>query len=146
MSRQNSHNKAAKSDSDLVTHLHNHETAQSSTSHWLWQRLTSLLLVGLMLWFVIALFALRDAKQNLIVIWMAQPVNTALLIATIGLGMVHAVLGMQVIIEDYIHNTTLKLLLRLTLFAVFGFLGLLVLLALLRVSALVTVLQAVQAG
>ena len=146
MSRQKYHHKTVKSNADLMTHLRSHGSARMGAGHWLWQRLSSLLLVGLMIWFMNALFVLRDAKQNMIVVWMAQPLNTALLIATIILGFVHAILGMQVVIDDYIHHTSLRWFFRLSLYCLFGFLGLFVILALLRVSALVTVLQAVQAG
>ncbi|MDI9407853.1 MAG: succinate dehydrogenase, hydrophobic membrane anchor protein [Candidatus Pacebacteria bacterium] len=146
MARKNYQDKSIRSNADLMTHLRNHGSAQHGAGHWLWQRLTSLVLMGLMIWFTFALFEIRDAKQNMIVVWMAQPLNTGLLIATIGLGFVHAVLGMQVVIDDYIHHTSLRWFLRLSLYGVFGFLGLFVVLALLRVSALVTVFQAAQAG
>ncbi|MCX8501809.1 MAG: succinate dehydrogenase, hydrophobic membrane anchor protein [Alphaproteobacteria bacterium] len=146
MARHNYHQQSVRSNSGMMAHLRNHGAARMGASHWLWQRLSSLVLVGLMVWFMTALFVLRDAQQNFIVIWMAHPMNTALLIATVGFGIVHAILGMQVVIDDYIHHTGLKWLLRLWLYGVFGSLALFVILALLRVSALVTVLQAVQAG
>ena len=146
MARQNYQQQSVRSNAGMMEHLRGHGAARRGAGHWLWQRLTSLALVGLMVWFMTALFVLRNAKQNFIVIWMAHPINTALLIATVGIGIVHAILGMQVVIDDYIHHTGLKWLLRLSLYGLFGGLALLVILALLRVSALVTVLQAVQAG
>ena len=146
MARQNYQHESVRSNSGMMAHLRGHGAARRGAGHWLWQRLTSLILAGLMVWFMVALFVLRNENQNFIVIWMAQPVNTALLLATIGIGIVHAVLGIQIIIDDYIHHQSLKWLLRLSLYGVFGGLALFVILALLRVSALVTVLQAVQAG
>ncbi len=42
--------------------------------------------------------------------WLAQPINAVLMILSIVIGFYHAVLGVQVIVEDYVHTEGLKFL------------------------------------
>jgi succinate dehydrogenase / fumarate reductase, membrane anchor subunit len=66
------------------------------------ERLTSVALVPLGLWVVWSIIALRDATYADFTTWLATPLNTGLMIATIIIGFWHGIMGMQVIIEDYV--------------------------------------------
>ncbi len=91
-------------------------SAKSGTSHWRWQRFTALALVPLGLWFVSAMIALVGAPYDEVVAWVQRPLITTLLLASVVTLFAHAVLGLQVIIEDYVHHElahiTLQILMR----------------------------------
>lgn len=81
-----------------------HGSAKMGTEHWLAQRLTAIGLIPLGLWFVFALVPLQHGSHELIVAWVAEPMNAVLLILLV-IGLIyHSMLGMQVIIEDYVHG------------------------------------------
>ncbi|MBC8445452.1 MAG: succinate dehydrogenase, hydrophobic membrane anchor protein [Rhodospirillaceae bacterium] len=88
------------------------------TSHWWAQRLTSLALVPLMLWFVVAVISLIGADHGAFVAWVSEPGTLLLLVLTIISLFYHLDQGMQVVVEDYIHGEAAKL---TVLIAVKGF-------------------------
>lgn len=87
--------------------------AQASTRHgshhWLLERVTSVALIPLSLWFVIAAVSLSGAGYEEVRAWLAGPINTTLMLLLILALFWHAQLGVQVIIEDYVHHETTKL-------------------------------------
>jgi succinate dehydrogenase / fumarate reductase membrane anchor subunit len=72
--------------------------------HWLQQRLTALALIPLSIWFAFAFAYLSQQNYLTVVSWFQQPVHMGLLSIFIILTIYHACLGMQVIIEDYVHS------------------------------------------
>lgn len=80
-------------------------SAKQGTHHWLLQRFTAvgnLLLVG---FFVVSLLLLPDLSYASVVEWIAKPVPaTAMALLVISVFW-HARLGLQVVIEDYVHET-----------------------------------------
>lgn len=86
--------------------------------HWLAERLTSIALIPLCLWLVWSILALNGPSYFAFTLWLAQPVNAALMAALIVIGFWHGTMGMQVIIEDYIScaKTRCALLIALKLF------------------------------
>lgn len=84
-------------------------SAKHGSQHWLMQRLTALALLPLTVWFVIALLSMRHAEYQSVVNWVGQPLNSALLILLLISLFYHAILGMQVVIEDYIHTESIKI-------------------------------------
>lgn len=74
-----------------------------ATSHWWWQRLTALALVPLLLWLVASLVWLAGADYLTVREWVAQPWVALLLILLQAALFHHAQLGVQVVIEDYLH-------------------------------------------
>jgi succinate dehydrogenase / fumarate reductase, membrane anchor subunit len=92
--------------------------ARSGVHHWWLQRLTSLALVPLTIWFVVSLLALPGFDPVTVSAWLAQSWTALLLILLVLTGAWHSQLGLQVIIEDYVHGAGAKwLLLVLTRFA-----------------------------
>ena len=77
-------------------------TAKDGTHHWWMQRVTSVILVPLVLWFVISLLSVSRADYEGFQHWLSSPVNAGLLVALLTAMFYHASLGMQVIYEDYV--------------------------------------------
>ena len=84
-------------------------SAKDGTAHWWAQRLTALALVPLVLWFVISVVGLVGAGRGALVDWLGSPVAAGLTILLIGATFHHAQLGVQVVIEDYVHNEAVKI-------------------------------------
>lgn len=84
-------------------------SAKDGTHHWWVQRLTSIALVPLTLWFVASVVSLVGADHATVAAWVASPVASVLLVLLIAITFHHAQLGLQVIIEDYVHTEALKI-------------------------------------
>ncbi len=78
-------------------------SAGEGTAHWWAQRLTAIALVPLTLWFVISVVMLTGAGRGEVVGWLARPFNFGAMGLLVGAGIHHAQLGLQVVIEDYVH-------------------------------------------
>ncbi|HLW26747.1 MAG TPA: succinate dehydrogenase, hydrophobic membrane anchor protein [Kiloniellales bacterium] len=84
-------------------------SARDGTRHWWVQRVTALALVPLTLWFVISIISNLGADHPALVDWIGNPLTATLLILLIGATFYHAVLGLQVVIEDYIHDKVARI-------------------------------------
>ena len=84
-------------------------SAKEGVAHWWAQRLTAIALVPLVLWFVAEIARLAGADVAVVRAWIASPVVAVLLVLLIGTTFHHAQLGMQVVIEDYVHHEGAKL-------------------------------------
>ena len=79
-------------------------SGHNGTHHFIAQRTSAAILIPLVLYFFYAVLALVGAKDFYEVTqWFANPVNAGLLLAFVLTGFYHAALGVQVVIEDYIH-------------------------------------------
>ncbi|MFT5173318.1 MAG: succinate dehydrogenase / fumarate reductase membrane anchor subunit [Gammaproteobacteria bacterium] len=109
-------------------------SAKSGTHHWWMQRLTALALVPLMLWLVWSMACLSGLDYAAAIAWVSSPITSVLLITTL-LGLVyHAMLGLQVVIEDYVHAEGVKFISLIALKFVCLLLALASVLAVLRIS------------
>lgn len=77
--------------------------------HWWSQRLTSLALVPLTLWFVMSAIGLIGADHAAYTGWLQEPGTTLLMVLTVITLFYHIEQGLQVVIEDYIHGEGAKL-------------------------------------
>jgi succinate dehydrogenase / fumarate reductase, membrane anchor subunit len=84
-------------------------SARAGSKHWWAQRLTAIALVPLTLWFIWSMLHLTGASQADVAAWMASPVRLALMLALIAATFHHLQLGLQVVIEDYVHQEGMKL-------------------------------------
>ncbi len=109
-------------------------SAKSGTHHWWMQRVTALALVPLMLWLAFALASLGTMDYGAAVSWVRSPVNTVLLLASLLALFHHTQLGLQVVLEDYVHHEGVKIASLLGLKFLTLLLGLASALAVLRVS------------
>jgi succinate dehydrogenase / fumarate reductase, membrane anchor subunit len=101
-------------------------SAKEGVGHWWTQRVTSVALVVLTLWFVSALLRLGDLGYPIVTAWMSSPLNAVLLSLLIATAVYHSQLGVQVVVEDYVarHGTKVIVLLLLNfLHVVAGALG-----------------------
>lgn len=81
-----------------------HGSAKSGADHWLAQRLTAIGLVPLGLWFTLSMVSLQHGNFDSIRAWVAEPSTAILLILLVATLVYHSMLGLQVIIEDYVHG------------------------------------------
>lgn len=79
-------------------------SAKAGMHHWLVQRATAVALVFLGLWFVYFVVGLIGADYLAATDAIARPWNAVLLIAFLISAFWHAQLGMQVVLEDYVHS------------------------------------------
>ena len=84
-------------------------SAKEGVEHWWRQRTTALALVPLTIWFVIWVIAMAGADRAAMVAWMHNPISAVLMIVLIVATFYHAALGLQVVIEDYVHSEGLRL-------------------------------------
>ena len=79
-------------------------SSQSGVGHWWAQRMTAAALVLLSVWFVITVLCLLHADYATARAAVAKPWNALLLIVFVLSMFWHAVLGLQVVVEDYVHT------------------------------------------
>ena len=79
--------------------------AHDGVRHWWQQRLTSIALVPLTVWFVVSLLALPSLGHATLVAWMSQSSTALLLILLVLAASWHSQLGVRVVIEDYVHGS-----------------------------------------
>jgi len=111
-----------------------HGAAGEGVGHWWSQRVSSVALVILGLWFVSALLRLDDLNFALVTAWMAKPVNAVLLVLLVGTSVYHSQLGVQVVIEDYIAGKGTKLVVMLIVKFLHFALGALGIFAILKIA------------
>ena len=83
-------------------------SAKDGTDHWWGQRISGVALVLLGLWFVWALASLEGLAYGNVIMFIGQPFNGVLLTLLCLTVAYHSYLGVQVIIEDYVHGHGLK--------------------------------------
>lgn len=84
-------------------------SARAGARHWWLERVTSLALLPLTLWFLCAMVRMIGASRDDVVYWMAGPLPIVLMIALVIATFHHLQLGMQVVIEDYVDNDALRI-------------------------------------
>ncbi|HEX6978785.1 MAG TPA: succinate dehydrogenase, hydrophobic membrane anchor protein [Alphaproteobacteria bacterium] len=109
-------------------------SAHHGVGHWWAQRVTAVALVPLAVWFVASIVALAGADHAAVVDWIGRPVPAILLVALIVAVFHHAQLGVQVVIEDYVHHEGVKIGSLLAVKAVLLLLALAAVFAVLRIA------------
>lgn len=87
--------------------------AGHSSRHWWAQRVSAIALVPLLLWLIWALAGGAASDYASLSGWLKAPINTILMILLLIAAFHHAALGLQVIIEDYMHSRARFLILAL---------------------------------
>lgn len=88
----------------LLTPLRILMSASEAVRHWWAQRLTALVLIPLSLWFVYSLTTMYNANYETVTLWLNNATNSLLMLFFILSLYYHAVLGLQVVIEDYVES------------------------------------------
>ena len=84
-------------------------TAKDGTAHFMAQRVSAIALVLLGCWFMYAMFTIESMAYLEVMRFVAAPLNSVLLSLLCVTGAYHSYLGVQVIVEDYVHAHGLKL-------------------------------------
>ena len=109
-------------------------SARSGTHHWWMQRVTSIALIPLTVWFAFAVIGLAGAGYEASAAFVANPINAVLLLLLVGVTLHHLANGLQVVIEDYVRGEGARLLGIWGVKAACLVLGLLAAVAILRVA------------
>jgi succinate dehydrogenase / fumarate reductase membrane anchor subunit len=100
------------------------------------QRVTSMALLPLTIWFALSAASLAGASYIETVAWIGRPWNAVLLLATIGLSFHQTAAGLQVIMEDYANLEWVKVGGILAIRAICWLLALASALAVLRIAVM----------
>jgi len=79
-------------------------SAHKGTDHWRQQRISGMILVPLGIWFLLEILAHTQADYHAVLAWAAQPWIGAALALFVSFVFYHGILGLQVVIEDYVQS------------------------------------------
>lgn len=108
--------------------------AGEGPGHWWTQRVTSVALVLLGLWFVFELISMPDRGYETVIGWIHDPFNAVMLALLVGTAVYHSLLGVQVVVEDYVSDHGAKIVTMLALQFVHFILGALGIFSVLRIA------------
>ena len=83
-------------------------SAKTGAQAWWLQRVSAVALIPLGLWLALSLFAMDDFGYAAAAVWVQRPVTSILLVLTVLVASYHSYLGVQVVIEDYVHGAASK--------------------------------------
>lgn len=79
-------------------------SAKEGVEHWWRQRVMAVALVPLTLWFVASIITHRGNDYTVVIAWLKTPLATLMMALLLIALFYHTALGLQVIIEDYVHS------------------------------------------
>jgi succinate dehydrogenase / fumarate reductase membrane anchor subunit len=79
-------------------------SAREGGEHWLTERVTSIALLLLGTWFVASLLFLPNLDRQTIIEWLRAPTGAVPMALLIIIGFRHALDGMKVVVDDYVHE------------------------------------------
>jgi succinate dehydrogenase / fumarate reductase membrane anchor subunit len=79
-------------------------SARKGVGHWWAVRTTAIALVPLTLWLVVSLVTLSGRDYTSFVAWLRMPISTVCMVLLLVALFYHMALGLQVIVEDYVHS------------------------------------------
>ena len=114
-----------------VTHL---GSAKGGSAHWYAQRVSAVALVLLGAWLAVALATLGGASHGNVVAWLGSPVSSAFAVLLVLVAGWHALLGLQVVIEDYVGDEGKRLAVLLVVKFAFAVAAVIGVLSVLRIA------------
>lgn len=90
-------------------------SAREGVAHWWAQRLTAVLLLPLSIWFLSCVLPVLGQEYSDARVFVAQPLNAFFLLVFVLTLIYHSMLGVQVVIEDYIHTRWLEVSLQVAI-------------------------------
>lgn len=90
-------------------------SARSGTHHWWMQKIAAVALIPLTIWFVASVVQMTNMDYFTVRAWAASPVSATLMLLYIVIGLYHLRLGLQAVVEDYIHQEGLKVFLQFSI-------------------------------
>ena len=109
-------------------------SAHSGSAVWAFERITSVVLVPLSLWFVYVALRLSHADYATTRAFIASPAHAVLLLALIGAMFWHLAMGLSVVVEDYVRGHLCKFFYLLAIRAGSVLLALLAALSVLKIA------------
>jgi succinate dehydrogenase / fumarate reductase membrane anchor subunit len=109
-------------------------SAHSGAAAWWGNKLSSIALVPLTLWFIWSILGLLGASREEVSDWLARPSQLVLMLVLILMTFYHMKLGLETVIEDYVHQPVPRLCSLLAIKAVCLLLGLACMVAVLRLG------------
>ena len=85
-------------------------SARAGAHHWWLERLTSISTLVLLVWLVVSLVRMPDLEQSTLAEWLSQPLAAVPMLLLIVSVFWHLKMGLQVVVEDYVHTDGPKLL------------------------------------
>jgi len=85
-------------------------SAKDGTAHFWGQRVSGIAVALLGLWFVGCVAMTADFSHAAVVAEIGRPINAVLLLLLVAMLALHSNLGVQVVIEDYVHGPGVKIL------------------------------------
>ena len=79
-------------------------SAKEGVEHWWMERVSAIALVPLTLWFVASIIAHAGSNYATFIAWLRTPLASILMILLLIALFYHTALGLQVVIEDYVHS------------------------------------------
>ena len=76
--------------------------------HWKFQRISAIINMPLIIWFVYSLVTFSDYSYFSVTEWVKSPINCILIISLFASIFYHSSLGLQVVIEDYINDIKIR--------------------------------------
>ncbi len=108
--------------------------ARAGVGHWSRQRLTAIANLVLVLWLVVSALGLAGADYPEVQAWLASPISASLMILLIVSICYHARLGLQVVVEDYVHHEPARLAALIAIPLIMSALAVICIVAVLKVS------------
>jgi succinate dehydrogenase / fumarate reductase membrane anchor subunit len=84
-------------------------SAREGVGHWWMQRMTALALIPLTLWFAASLIARIRGDYSTLILWLRSPFTSVLIVLLLIALFYHMALGLQVVVEDYVHSDRIKI-------------------------------------
>jgi succinate dehydrogenase / fumarate reductase membrane anchor subunit len=109
-------------------------SAKAGSTHWRMQRTTGLALLPLTFWFIFSAIHLAGASRQAVVDWLSAPLPMVLMLALIVATFHHMQMGLQVVIEDYVHQEAAKMVSLLLVRGLSWLLGLVCIVSVLKIG------------
>ena len=84
-------------------------SAKVGVEHWWIQRVTAVALVPLTVWFSGSIIALTGSDYDAFLVWLKAPLSAIMMVLLLIALFYHTALGIQVVIEDYLHSDRTKI-------------------------------------
>ena len=81
-------------------------SAKEGVEQWWMERVSAVALVPLTLWFVASIIAHTGSDYATFIAWLRTPLSNIFMILLVIALFYHTALGLQVVIEDYVHSGT----------------------------------------
>ncbi len=108
--------------------------AHSGSATWWAHTLSSIALVPLTLWFIWSMVSLVGASRDDVIAWLSRPVPLVLMLVLLLMTFHHMKLGLETVVEDYIHQPVARLSMLLGIKAITLLLGLACIVSVLRIG------------